>query len=459
MNVFAEMPDDYAASYVASSMILGGAAAGEARRTCPPAQVPTPAPALESAMADDCFGPSSGSLCMMGQVYAQHIQEFLSHAEAGNLGPGLCSSRGLPVASGDEPIITPARDPNEFAQQLKECLDVASAESAWKEKYFQLRNDKGCHNSNSPSFFLSCARVLLEYNKAPDAIRIATNCLEMKIENVQMLRSVGYFLLSTKNGYGTELALAVFDRIKELCPLEPQSFLDCALVRFWELSKITKALRPGKMPCKGSSDVSSEVRECQELISHVLLHQWADRFDEIEWPALILLHYVHHLAKKMNLVFGKDAVPEWPCKQLSVFETKAPPKKDSKPLWCPKFDLTLMVWLGWDTDKTDIDLHVVEPNNNEVFYQNPRSPIGGRLSRDFTQGYGPEVYILKDPREGKFDIFAKYFASHQDSTLTGTTSAVLWTMKKCDNGENEIEFHNTRLGTHKEKTKVAVVSL
>jgi hypothetical protein len=55
--------------------------------------------------------------------------------------------------------------------------------------------------------------------------------------------------------------------------------------------------------------------------------------------------------------------------------------------------LDVFIWLGWDTDKTDIDLHVMEPTGEEVSYSHKRSAsTGAAVSRDFTQGYGPEVY-------------------------------------------------------------------
>jgi uncharacterized protein YfaP (DUF2135 family) len=46
-----------------------------------------------------------------------------------------------------------------------------------------------------------------------------------------------------------------------------------------------------------------------------------------------------------------------------------------------KFSLDLLVSMGWDTDKTDIDLHVYEPNGNHVYYSNKC----GKFSKDFTQ--------------------------------------------------------------------------
>jgi uncharacterized protein YfaP (DUF2135 family) len=55
----------------------------------------------------------------------------------------------------------------------------------------------------------------------------------------------------------------------------------------------------------------------------------------------------------------------------------------------------LLIWLAWDTDTTDVDLHVKEPSGKEVYCSN-RQGFGSLLRRDFTKGYGPEVYILKD---------------------------------------------------------------
>jgi Ca-activated chloride channel family protein len=118
-----------------------------------------------------------------------------------------------------------------------------------------------------------------------------------------------------------------------------------------------------------------------------------------------------------------------------------------------------MVWLGWDTDKTDVDLHVREPSLTEVYYRNKRG-TGSLLSQDFTQGYGPEVYIAKSDcaKAGDYEVYAKYFSSHQDSALTGTTSAVVWTieMDRSDR-RKQIKFNFVRLDSCKQKTHVATV--
>ena len=58
-------------------------------------------------------------------------------------------------------------------------------------------------------------------------------------------------------------------------------------------------------------------------------------------------------------------------------------------------DCDMRITMTWDADNTDIDLHVIEPSGERAFYGHNRTTIGGRVSRDFTQGYGPEEYMLR----------------------------------------------------------------
>lgn len=80
----------------------------------------------------------------------------------------------------------------------------------------------------------------------------------------------------------------------------------------------------------------------------------------------------------------------------------------------------LMVAISWNTDRTDIDLHVIEPNGEECFYSNKDTRSGGSLTKDVTQGYGPELYVHSKPPKGKYRITAHYFASDQLKTSVST---------------------------------------
>ncbi len=80
----------------------------------------------------------------------------------------------------------------------------------------------------------------------------------------------------------------------------------------------------------------------------------------------------------------------------------------------------LVVMITWNTDDTDVDLHVIEPNGAECYYKNPETISGGRLTRDVTQGYGPEMYTNERAGRGKYKIFAHYFASNSNRMSTRT---------------------------------------
>ncbi|MGA2618304.1 MAG: hypothetical protein ABSF26_11885 [Thermoguttaceae bacterium] len=74
----------------------------------------------------------------------------------------------------------------------------------------------------------------------------------------------------------------------------------------------------------------------------------------------------------------------------------------------------------WNTDGTDVDLHVTEPNGEECFFSHPQTASGGRISRDVTTGYGPELYLLPQAPAGTYSIRAHYFATDANRASTRT---------------------------------------
>jgi uncharacterized protein YfaP (DUF2135 family) len=73
-------------------------------------------------------------------------------------------------------------------------------------------------------------------------------------------------------------------------------------------------------------------------------------------------------------------------------------------------DLDLRVTIEWNTGNTDIDLWIEEPDGETVMYSNRLSRIGGHLSNDMTQGFGPEECLLRRAPNGTFEIRANVFA-------------------------------------------------
>lgn len=73
----------------------------------------------------------------------------------------------------------------------------------------------------------------------------------------------------------------------------------------------------------------------------------------------------------------------------------------------------MLITMMWNTDQTDVDLHIGEPGGSECSYQNKTTPIGGHITADITTGFGPEMYHLPEAPNGKYDVRVKLFANNQ----------------------------------------------
>jgi uncharacterized protein YfaP (DUF2135 family) len=86
----------------------------------------------------------------------------------------------------------------------------------------------------------------------------------------------------------------------------------------------------------------------------------------------------------------------------------------------------LRVVLAWDTDGTDLDLHVVAPDGQHAWYGDRVVPDGGALDVDVTTGYGPEIYSNATPPPGTYLVYVNYYGSGDNNQiLTVATITVI----------------------------------
>lgn len=78
----------------------------------------------------------------------------------------------------------------------------------------------------------------------------------------------------------------------------------------------------------------------------------------------------------------------------------------------------LRVVLAWDTDHTDVDLHVVAPNGEHTWYGERVSASGGALDVDVTDGYGPEIFASTAPLPGTWLVFTNYYGGDDSADIT-----------------------------------------
>jgi hypothetical protein len=67
--------------------------------------------------------------------------------------------------------------------------------------------------------------------------------------------------------------------------------------------------------------------------------------------------------------------------------------------------------LVWETDASDVDLHVADRNGNHAYYGQPTLPSGGKLEADVTNGYGPEAFTIAEKAKGyPYTLRVRYYA-------------------------------------------------
>jgi Ca-activated chloride channel family protein len=228
----------------------------------------------------------------------------------------------------------------------------------------------------STAFFLDAADLFFAQGDNALGVRVLSNLAEMALENRSLLRLLGYRLLQAERA---ELAVPVFERVREIAPHEPQSSRDLGL-----------ALIDAK-----------QWQAAADALWHTAATPWAGgRFPDIDLTALAELNALVARARRSGQPVNTSAMD---------------------PRLLVNLPLGLRVVMGWDADNTDIDLHVRDPNGEEAFYGHQRTRQGGRMSADFTGGYGPEEFSLRKPKPGTYSVRARFYGHRQQVLAPATT--------------------------------------
>lgn len=247
--------------------------------------------------------------------------------------------------------------------------------AAAPEAMYAIYLDERPGYTSSTAFFLDVADIFLERGQAELAHRILSNLAEMDLENRHILRILAYRLLQANQ---VQAALPLLRRVVELSPDEPQSYRDLGL-----------ALAAAGQP-----------QQAIAQLWDVVARPWNDRFPDVELIALA----------ELNAIVARAAADG------QALDTTA---MDARLL--RNLPLDLRVVLGWDADNTDIDLWVIDPDGERAYYGRPLTYQGGRMSRDFTGGYGPEEFALRRAKPGTYKVMAQFYGHRQQIVAPATT--------------------------------------
>lgn len=237
--------------------------------------------------------------------------------------------------------------------------------------YMRLKEQYG----ESPGFYMDCADWFAGKGEKALAIQILSNLAELELENRSLLRVLGY-----KLRYMGELEQAkyIFEIVKNLFPEEPQSYRDLALVL----------------------DELGEAQAAFDMYKEVLDRPMPERFTGIEQIVLVEMNRLLSRSKAQGLDLDTRRID---------------------PAFIRPVEADLRVVINWDTDASDMDLWVTDATGEKCYYSNKLTKSGGHLSRDVTQGYGPEEYLVRKAIPGPYRIQTDYYGTHSQKMLAPVT--------------------------------------
>ncbi|OXB06688.1 TonB-dependent receptor [Flavobacterium plurextorum] len=238
--------------------------------------------------------------------------------------------------------------------------------------YFELRKSQ----ERNPSFYFDVAHFFYNQGDFKKALLIISNIADLGLENHQLYKTLTYTLRQWKD-YNDAVFTA--KQVVKWREHEPQSFRDYALTL---------------------EDAGKYQEAFDELIKALEVNYYGEMSGQYEGVEDIILMDVNRM--------------------ITAHSSIKTGKLDKK--YLAKMPVDIRVIMNWNQMDVDLDLHVIEPTNEECYYSHTSTQIGGRFSKDFTEGYGPEQYIIRNAVKGKYQIKTNYFG---ETELTENGPATL----------------------------------
>lgn len=243
--------------------------------------------------------------------------------------------------------------------KVMEYADPAKA----VETYYKLKKEYG----QTPSFYVDVADYFFKKGDAQQAILVVSNLAELSLEDAQLLRVLAY-KLSAYKAYPE--AVAISRKVVAIREEEPQSYRDLGLA-------LAQA---------------GEYQLAIETLYKVVERPWDQRFREVQLIAMNEINNIVNTQKGLR----------------TSFIDKRLLKKEP---------VDIRVVLTWDTDNSDMDLWVTDPEEERCFYGHRQTYLGGIISQDVTGGYGPEEFMLKKAPKGNYKIEVNYYGNRSQKQL------------------------------------------
>jgi hypothetical protein len=304
----------------------------------------------------------------------------------------------LNAVSGIETKITTAKiDVKEWTPDAPYLTELAQTPATqYTQKYLALKEEY----ASQPSFFVDAARFFFEKGNKPMALLVLSNLAEMKLESPELLRIVANQLLE----FGEPaLAVEVLKEVANMREEEPQSYRDLALA-YNEIGAYQQAV---------------------DLLYKVALGNWDARFGGVKIIALTEMNGIisAHPANVSTAAIDKQFIQNMP--------------------------MDVRIVIGWSSNDSDVDLWVTDPAKEKCYYQNTTTRAGGMITKDVTQGYGPESFCIKKATTGNYNVAVNLYGDSRQ-TIGGPITIKAEMFTNFGRPDQQRKTINLRVTTNKE---------
>ncbi|WP_373709851.1 VIT domain-containing protein [Kaistella sp.] len=256
-------------------------------------------------------------------------------------------------------------------EYMKSFEQLTTAETIYNQYLIQRKT-----YIQTPTFYFDVAKLLFQNNHKKLGLKVLSSIADLDIENEELYKLLVYKL---KEQNINDKQVWIARKILDWRPMDPQSYRDYAL-----------ALEDDGKP--------------QEALDYLY--------------KILNKSYTQEIAQRDN------GIEETIIMELNELISRNRNKLDISainPKLIADLPVNIRVVLNWNKDNTDIDLWITDPNGEKCMYSHKETASGGRLSTDFTRGFGPEQFLLKKAIKGKYKIETNFYGETQ-VTLTGPTA-------------------------------------
>ncbi len=285
---------------------------------------------------------------------------------------------------------------------------LKAMQKALAADYYRIYLEQKEKYKDKAFFYVDMADFLYKHNNKDLALQVLSNVAELKLEDAELMRILGYQLKSWNE---LSLAIETFKDVLEIRGEHPQSYRDLAL----------------------ANAEAGNYQEAADGLYHILTNNGDDRFDRM--TSVIISEFNNLISTQKQKISTTNY--------------------DQRFIFAMPVDVRIVI--NWSSDDSDIDLWVSDPLKEKCMYSFPRTKGGGRLSGDITQGFGPEEYLMKKAVNGNYVVEINYYGDSRQ-TLAGpvTVQAELYT--NYGTPQQKKQMINVRLSSSKETLKLGVLN-